>query len=301
MRLEVDKTYADVRLDRFLASRVPHMGRAKAKRWIAEGWARVNGARAKKSHRLEIGDVVVLERLPDAPDFEARPEASAPLEVLYEDEDCVVIAKPAGIPTHPLSSDEMGTVANALVARYPEMAGVGYRKREPGLLHRLDTNTSGVLLAARTTEAFDELRERLEQGAIDKRYMALCDGRVSAPDEIEFAIAHSGAKRMRACRNRRETDKHGGREATTEVLASEPLGRFSWVEVRARRARRHQVRVHLACVGYPLVGDTLYDGPSFDGLEGHFLHASRILIDDIDVTAPLPADRAAILERLRAE
>ena len=287
MRLEVDQTGEGERLDRFLVARVPHMSRAKAKKLIGEGTVRVNGKRCAKATMLARGDVVTLEVLPQPTDFRARPMDDERVVVVHEDDACVVINKPAGMASHPLAADETGTVANVLVARYPEMASVGYSKREPGLVHRLDTDTSGLVLAARTVESFEHLRDALRAGKIDKRYQALCVGRVEAPDAVTTPIARKDAKAMRVCRDAIETERYGGQSARTEILAAEHLeGERSLVEVRARSARRHQVRVHLASIGHPLVGDVLYGGPP--DLPHHALHACAIRLDDLDVRVEAP-------------
>lgn len=287
MRLEIDETGEGERLDRFLVARVPNMSRAKAKKMIAAGSIRLNGRHCVKGALLERGDVVTLEALPQPTEFRALASDDARVVTVHEDDACVVVSKPAGMPSHPLAADETGTVANVLVARYPEMAGVGYSKREPGLVHRLDTDTSGLVLAARTVEAFERLRDALRAGQIDKRYQALCVGRVEAPDAITTAIARKDATSMRVCRDAIETERHGGHRARTEILSAEHLdGERSLIEVRARSARRHQIRVHLASIGHPLVGDVLYGGPP--DLPHHALHASVIRVDDVDVRAERP-------------
>lgn len=291
MRLEIDETGEGERLDRFLVARVPHMSRAKAKKLIAAGTVRINGKRCAKGALLERGDVVTLEVLPQPTEFRAIAKDDARVVVVHEDDACVVVSKPAGMPSHPLEADETGTLANVLVARYPEMASVGYSKREPGLLHRLDGGTSGLVLAARTTEAFERLRDALRAGQIDKRYLAICVGRVEAPDAITTPIARKDGKRMRVCRDAIETERYSGQPARTEILRAEYLeGERSLVEVRARSARRHQVRVHLASIGHPLVGDVLYGGPA--ELEHHALHAHAMRFEspaglvDLRIEAP---------------
>ncbi len=301
MRLLVEPEFDGRRLDHFLVARVPHMSRARAKRFVAEGWVRVNGRRARKARLLRTGDLVSLQRTPPPVDFAARPSGAVTLTVLYEDAHCVVVDKPAGVPTHPLRPDETGTVASALVHRYPEMASVGYRRREPGILHRLDTGTSGVLLAARTAAAFETLRALLRAGRIDKRYQLLCDGHAPAPEVVSFPLARRDAQRVRACRDAAEAARLGGQDARTELVRATPVGPYSFVEARASSARRHQVRVHLAAIGHPLLGDLLYGGPAVAGLERHALHASSLAFEapwaSVEVAAPLAADLAAILAR----
>jgi 23S rRNA pseudouridine1911/1915/1917 synthase len=287
LELQIADADAGERLDVVLARRVPGLSRASAKQLIADGEVRVNGRRPKKSQRLQQGDRIVLERLPGTKDFHARPDAELELPVLRETEEYVIVDKPAGMPSHPLREDELGTVANALVARYPEMREVGYRAREPGILHRLDTHTSGVLLAARTPVAFDRLRDLLRASAIEKRYLARCVGFVEAPQAIETPIANDphNTKKVRACADPREIKRVNAQPARTEILSSEaaPLG--SLVEARANHARRHQIRVHLASIGHPLVGDTLYGAPETEGIDHHLLHASSIEIDGVKVTS----------------
>ncbi|MEO0325590.1 MAG: RluA family pseudouridine synthase [Myxococcota bacterium] len=291
LRLEVSKVEAGQRVDVVLVARVPSMSRAKAKALAAEGALRVNGRRVAKGVRLEAGDVVTLAELPPPARFRAAPDPDLPLEVVHEDPRFIVVHKDAGVPTHPLRPEERGTLAGALVARYPEMASVGHRPREPGLLHRLDTGTSGLVLAARDEGAFVTLRDALLGGSIDKRYLALALGSVRAPQRVDLPVAHDPGDRRRMVAGERE----GARAASTEVLQSEVRalpglpapGDVSRVELRAAAARRHQVRVHLATLGHPLLGDTLYGGPALPELAGHCLHASRLVFAHPETGAPV--------------
>lgn len=303
----VEEAENGLRLDVVLVKRVPGMSRAAAKRFTSEGQVRVNGRVQRKGAPLAAGDKITLAEPPPTRDFVAAPDTELALEVLYEDAHFVAVAKSAGVPSHPLREGEGGTVAGALVARYPEMAGVGYSPREPGILHRLDTDTSGVLLAARTKEAFDALRDALRGGLIDKRYRALCLGEVVAPQTITIPLAPHPKDRRRvlACVHERDVARLRPRVARTEVLEGEAVGVMTLVEAAAPTAGRHQIRVHLAAIGHPLGGDALYGGPEIDGLDRHFLHASEVrLAHPIDgrsvfVKAPLPADLVAALETVR--
>jgi 23S rRNA pseudouridine1911/1915/1917 synthase len=161
IELDIEAGEAGLRLDVVLVRRVPGMSRAKAREMVEEGAIRVNGRSPRKGLRLTPGDHVVLARAPAPSDFHARPDPRTPLAIVHEDPWLVVVDKRAGVPSHPLREHELGTIAGALVARYPEMSGVGYRLREPGLLHRLDTDTSGLLMAARDELTFEALRDRL--------------------------------------------------------------------------------------------------------------------------------------------
>lgn len=283
------------RVDVFLRDKLDGVGRAKLKNALENGLVRVNGRRVKKGMTVAAGDKVELE-LEDLTGS-ALPDPSIILDVVYEDAALVVVNKPAGVPTQPLRIGEVGTVANGLLARYPEMAGVGYEAREPGILHRLDVDTSGLLLAARNATVFEVLRNLLAAGGIEKEYQALVGGSMRAPQTIPYAIATdpTSATRVRVCFNEDEEFGWGGKPATTEVLSATPRGIFSLVSVRAKAARRHQVRAHLAAAGHPIVGDNIYGGPTAVGVTHHLLHASRMTFAHpvsgavVDLTAPIPA------------
>ena len=275
VELEIGEDEAGERIDVLLARRVAELSRARAKVLIEKGEVRVDGRRVKKSYSLLLGDRVTLENLPDRTDFHATPDADMALEILLETDGYVVVDKPAGVPSHPLKEGELGTLAGALLARYPEMRGVGYSNREPGILHRLDTDTSGLMIAARDQETFDELRRMLQAGEIEKRYLARCTGIVPAPILIDAAIANDprDRRKVRVCTDPREIKRLGALAARTEVLSSTPAEQGSLIEVRANNARRHQIRVHLASIGHPLLGDSLYGGPPH---AHHLLHASSL-------------------------
>jgi len=279
------------RLDSLLGARFSEASRGGIRALLSEGGARVNGRVARKGLRVETGDWIVLSRRPNASDFEPVADESIDLGILYEDADLVVVDKPAGMPSHPLCFEERGTAVQALLARFPEMRGVGYARREAGLVHRLDTDTSGALVVARSREAFEALRESLKMGRWDKRYRALCEGVVEA-ELIDLPFVARG--RTPTARISRQGE---GLEALTEILDVRVLGGHSLVEVRVRSGRRHQVRAHLAAIGHPLVGDRLYGGATLEGFDRHFLHASRVVLPpwsgragSLEVHSPLSAD-----------
>ncbi|MGB8329399.1 MAG: pseudouridine synthase [Polyangiales bacterium] len=280
VEVEVEEQDVGQRLDVVLCRRLPGLSRARAGALVEEGSVQVCGRQAKKSYKVVAGDRITVRSVPAARDFHAAPDPVLAVQVLLENEDYVLVDKPAGMPSHPLKADELGTLANALVARYPEMRGVGYRKREPGILHRLDTETSGVMLAARSQEAFDSLRRQLLAGEIEKRYLARCVGIVPAPLVIDVPIASEprDRRKVRACSDPREIKRLRAQAARTEVLFSSPAEHGSLVEVRAYHARRHQIRAHLASIGHPLLGDTLYGGPRLEDPDRHLLHAVSIAV-----------------------
>lgn len=282
-QLEIQEGEVGTRLDRVLCNRLT-LSRAQVKRLFEAGEVRRNGRRAGKGELVSRGDRVELGAELREPD--ALPDPSVPLAILYEDAHLVVIDKAAGVPSHPLRPGELGCAANGLVARYPEMAGIGYDDRQPGLVNRLDNDTSGVLLAARAPSTFASLREALEAGQIDKSYLALVDKAVR-PQVIELSLAPSPRHRSRVEVNAL------GRPARTVVHTCRPLGELFVLEVSAGRAYRHQVRAHLAAIGAPIFGDSLYGGAL---AARHFLHASRIAFAHpvtgaaVDVTCAPPSD-----------
>jgi len=249
----------------------------------------------KKGQRLRAGDVVSG---PATHTGGALPDPEQPLEVLYEDASVVVVNKPAGVPSHPLRPDERGTIASALVMRFPEMAGVGYRPLEPGILHRLDTETSGVLLAARDVSSFHALSLAHKRGEIDKRYLALCSGRLLAPQVVSAYLA-ADRRLVRVS----DEPIEGSKPIETELVRADAHGDMTLVQVRVPFAARHQVRAQLAALGHPIAGDVAYGGPVLAGLTRHFLHASEIEFphpsrrERVRVKAELPADLRAALER----
>jgi 23S rRNA pseudouridine1911/1915/1917 synthase len=291
----VTAEYDGERIDRFLRRAGRSASRAALAEQLERGEIRVNGARFKKGQRVRAGDRVsgVRETRPPA----AEPDPELPLEVLHEDAWLVVANKPAGVPSHPLRGEERGTLASALLARYPEMAGVGHAALEPGILHRLDTGTSGVLLAARDAETFRALHEAHQRGELDKHYLALCSGQLQAPRRVHGYL-RADRKRVRVDADPFE----GAKPIETELLRAEAHGELCLVEVRVPFAGRHQVRAQLAALGHPIAGDTLYGGPQLPGLTRHFLHASELGLrhprtgQRLRVQAPLPADLEAQLK-----
>jgi 23S rRNA pseudouridine1911/1915/1917 synthase len=287
---------AGERLDKFLARHCPELSRRAAMGIIERGLVRVGGKRAGKALRLAAGDEVSLPAdVGLAPP--AQPELA--LDVRLERDDLVVVEKPAGQPSAPLAPGETGTLAGALVARYPEMLGVGYRAREPGLIHRLDTRTSGLVVAARSAAAFDALVEALRAHHIDKRYLAIVEA-AGLPDqaliELPLMSEPGGSGRVIVA----PATGRGARACRSELRTLERRGRFALVEVEASRAYRHQVRVHLAASGWPIAGDLEYGGAARDALAGrHALHASHVAwagdarVPAFTVDSPLPADLLA--------
>lgn len=302
----VDAPDAGARLDAFLVRRIAALSRARARTAIAGGHVRVNDRVATRGGlALREGDRVSLRAVPPSPQFlPAPPDGTVQLVIVHLDEALVVVDKPAGVPTHPLRPHETHTLASALLARFPEMAGVGYSPREPGIVHRLDNETSGLLLAARDATSFAALRGALAAGALDKRYEVLIEGRLDpALAAIDAPIAPHPRDRRRVVAYL-EGAPEGARPARTEIVSCEPVGeRFTRVVVRASSAARHQIRAHFHAIGHPLVGDARYGGAHREALGRHYLHACSLRFAHPRTGAPLAleAPRPEALERFLAE
>lgn len=281
------------------------LSRAKVKRAIEAGEVRVNGRRRPKGAVVAKGDRITLEGEAADADEAAIADPSAPLTVKLESKAVVVADKPAGQPTAPLRPGEQGTLANALLARYPELAGVGYSAREPGLLHRLDTDTSGLVVVARSAEVFETLKGALKDGRIAKRYLLVCEQEGLADDgTIAFPLAShpKDQRRVLACVHPRDVMRNAPRPASTRFRVLERGAKWALVEVEVSRALRHQIRAHFAAIEHPLAGDALYGGPVVEGLGRHALHASRVTFDGdgdeelrFDVESKLPEELAALV------
>lgn len=285
---------ASERLDKWLAHALG-VPRRKVMDAIAAGRVRVDGRRARKGDPVRPGARIVAALEDEAP----VPEPDLAIPILYADDALIVADKPAGMPTHPLEPGERGTAANALVARFPEMLAVGPDRRAPGIAHRLDTLTSGLLLAARTNEAWANLRQAFSQRSIRKRYLALAAGTIDVPGECTVPLAHEprDARRMRACPDRVEADKLDARPALTTFTPLRRFPGFSLLEVEIPTGVMHQIRAHLAHLGHPVAGDSLYGGPPAPpGMERFFLHAAGLMLAHpatglpASFESPLPAE-----------
>jgi len=248
-RLLVPLDAAGQRLDRFLARHLA-LPRNQVQRWIDDGRVRIAGTAAKASSRLEAGDELEWEAPPPALDERIEPEAGE-LAVLYEDASLVAIDKPAGIVVHPGAGRKTGTLVHRLLARYPELAGVGGPGR-PGIVHRLDQGTSGVMVIARTAAAYQALARAFAARKVSKRYLAICHGAVREPRQVDAPIGRHPTHRQQMA------IRAGGRPAVSRVRPLAVAAAASLVEVELLTGRTHQVRVHMKSLGHPLVGDVLY-------------------------------------------
>jgi 23S rRNA pseudouridine1911/1915/1917 synthase len=281
---------ADVgkRLDHYLQEQLPQYSRSRLQSWIKAGRVAVNGAPAKASLHLHGGEAVALEPA-DLPPLRAEPE-DLPLEILYEDPDVIAVNKAPGVVVHAGAGRHSGTLVNALLHKYGSLSQTGGELR-PGIVHRIDRFTSGVLLVARNDAAHRNLAAQFSGRTVEKVYLALVHGNLKADTgRITAPIARDPVHRARM------TARLGtGRTARTEYKVLQRFGAFTFLEVRIGTGRTHQIRVHLASIGHPVAGDTLYGAPA-SSRGRYFLHSHRISFtqpstgERITVTAPLPAD-----------
>jgi 23S rRNA pseudouridine1911/1915/1917 synthase len=297
--LHVDAASAGQRLDRFVAQAVAELSRSFVRHLIDDGAVRLNQQAARPAQAVRAGDVVTVEVPPPEPS-ELVPEA-LPLHVVYEDAMVVVVDKAAGMVVHPAPGHPRGTLANALLARYPDLR-IGGSLR-PGIVHRIDQDTSGLLVVARTDQAMHLLTAQQQARTMHKAYLAVVEGRMKEPHgTIDAPLGRHPTDR------KRQAIVASGRAARTHYRVLEELGRYTLLEARLETGRTHQIRVHFAAQQRPVLGDALY-GPrrprATFGLRRQFLHAYRLgfTLPGSDTwrefESPLPPDLAAALEKLR--
>lgn len=288
---------AGERLDRFLVHRFSEISRTRIQQLIEEGRVHISDISPRASHRVAAGETVVVE-IPPAVPVGVVPE-EIPLEVLYEDDDLAIVNKPAGMIVHPGAGDSSGTLAGALLHRFGQLSSVGGPLR-PGIVHRLDKGTSGVLVVARNDAIHHALAREFRARRVEKTYIALVHGGVKKDmGRIELPVARDLRHRTRMTTRRRE-----GRAARTDCRVKLRLAGFTLVEARLHTGRTHQIRVHLSSLGHPVAGDPLYGAPRQPRAGGLplpllgrlFLHASHIRLihprtgQTIEARAPLPAE-----------
>ncbi len=283
------------RLDKVVGRRAKTLGRRAISALFERGVVRADGRRALKGDRARSGSEISL----GADATPIRGEPLAPIDVRLEAPRVIVARKPAGQPAVPLRFGEEGTFAAALLGRYPEMDGVGYRAREPGLIHRLDTQTSGLIVAARDADAFVRLRAALSRGDITKRYLAIVQDRALEDEGVIDTALEPHPEDPRLVR---VVAAMASRGAPTRFRTGLRRNGWALVEIELNHAYRHQVRAHLAHAGHPIAGDALYGGPAVPALGArHALHASYVAWTGDDavagfaVTDPLPEDLGALL------
>ena len=283
------------RLDKYLAALCPDLSRSAIQQLISQGRVRVNGQAPKPSHRLKETDQLQLD-LPAEPTTPPSPQPLS-LNIVYEDDHLLAVDKHAGLTTHPAPGHETGTLTNALLDYLPDITHVGDPAR-PGIVHRLDKDTSGLLLVAKTQPAHRDLSAQFKKRTITKTYLSLVHG-AATPSEgvIQAPVGRHFTRRKEMA------VVEGGREAETPYKTVESYVGYTLLSVTPRTGRTHQIRVHMAAIGHPVVGDATY-GKRHPRLRRHFLHAASLRFrhpysgEDMDLNAPLPEDLSSFLNSL---
>jgi 23S rRNA pseudouridine1911/1915/1917 synthase len=296
IHLETSTDDSGKRLDLYLHERLPEFSRARLQEWIKAGRVQVNNAPQKRSYLLRGSEAIEID--PAAPQpLHAQPE-DLPLEILYEDADLLAVNKPAGMVVHSGAGRHSGTLVNALLHRFRALSTMGGALR-PGIVHRLDRLTSGVILVARTDAAHRHLAEQFSGRRVEKVYLALVHGRMKMDGgKVTTPITRDPVRRIRMT-----AKLTSGRAAITEYKVLRRFDNFTLLEVRIGTGRTHQIRVHLASIGHPVAGDKLYGAPA-STLGRYFLHAQRITFaspgsgERITVEAPVPAELQQYLDHL---
>jgi 23S rRNA pseudouridine1911/1915/1917 synthase len=311
-RLEftAEADHAGDRLDRFLTSQIPDFSRSQIQRLIENGHVTHSRyKKAKANNDIREGDVIGVD-MPEAQPTAAQPE-DLPLEILFNDADVVVVNKPAGMVVHPAAGNPGGTLVNALLHHVKDLSGIGGEIR-PGIVHRLDKGTSGVMVVAKNDDAHKELARQFHDREVEKEYVALAWGLVQQRKRINAAIGRDPKNRVKMTTRRDDR----ARSAVTRVTWSRDLKGVTLLRVAIATGRTHQIRVHLSAIGHPICGDALYGGVhrrvphplrAVTKLTRPFLHAERLAFthprtqERLEFSAPLPQDLEAVLMELVPE
>lgn len=302
-RVELTLAATGERLDRALTEALPDLSRMQWQRLIREGHVTVDGERAKPSYRIAGGEALVAD-IPEVVEAEVAAE-NIPLDIRYEDSDLIVVNKPPGMVVHPSFGHTGGTLVNALLAHCPDLEGVGGERR-PGIVHRLDKDTSGLIIAAKHDQALWFLQNQFKQRSVTKVYLALVNGSLQPPEAIiDAPIGRDPRHRQKMAVVASADGRGEPRPAQTAFRALTYYQDYTYVECRPRTGRKHQIRVHMAYIGFPIVGDPIY-GRRKDklGLKRHFLHAAELTFrrpsdgEELHMVSELPEDLSGVLAGL---
>ena len=298
MLIEAQAADGGKRVDTFLRERLPQFSRSRLQEWIKSGLVLVDGAKVRSSYPLR-GQQTISVTPGELPPLKAEAE-DLPLRILYENQDVVVIDKPAGMVVHAGAGHTKGTLVNALLHHFGSLSSLNGELR-PGIVHRLDRDTSGVLVVARNNAAHQALAQQFQSRQVEKAYLALVHGHPRpAQGRITSPITRDPIRRTRMT-----THLGTGRSALTDYRVIEEFKNVSLLEVRIGTGRTHQIRVHLASLGHPVFGDRLYGAPVAPGFNRFFLHARRLSFvspssgDSITIESPLPPELSGYLDSLR--
>jgi 23S rRNA pseudouridine1911/1915/1917 synthase len=299
-----------VRLDVFLTSVIAGQSRSQIQRLIKEGHVTIGGREAKANQAVKTGQAIAID-IPEPIDPIPQPEA-LPLPIVYQDADLIVVDKPAGMVVHPAAGHDSGTLVNALLHHVDDLSGIGGEKR-PGIVHRLDRGTSGLMVVAKHDRAHEELSRQFREREVEKEYFALVWGEVMAGRRIDAAIGRDPSNRKKMSSTPARIRR--SREAVTRIVRAEHFGRvLTLAQVAIHTGRTHQIRVHLSAIGHPIVGDPLYGGVrrrvpgdvrAVTHLERPFLHAARLAFTHpadkrrMQFESKLPDDLQKVLDEVR--
>lgn len=299
-RFEAAKEEAGIRIDKYLSQQVPDISRSYLQKVIKDGQVTVGGKAVKANYKVAGGDVIEMD-LPEAVEPEIEPER-IPLDILYEDADVILINKPKGMVVHPSAGHSSGTLVNALLYHCQgELSGINGILR-PGIVHRIDKDTTGVLIACKNDRAHNALAEQLKEHTITRWYRAIVCGNVKE----EEGMVDAPIGRHPTDRKRMAVVKQGGKEAVTHYQVLERFGGYTYIECRLETGRTHQIRVHMTSIGHPLLGDEIYgkmkspfrlEGQTLHAMVFGFLHPSTG--EYMEFQAPLPSYFEHLLKVLR--
>lgn len=299
--LDVDPASAGTRVDVFLSGRLSDVTRARIQKLVASGHVTVDGQRVKASHRLQEGESVRVHIPPPEP-VHLEPDPDIPIEIVYSDADLVVVNKPAGLPVHPGPGHPDKTLVHALLAQVGDLSGIGGQLR-PGIVHRIDKDTSGLLVVAKSDRAHQALARQFKEHTVERSYLALVRGEVTSAGTVDAPVGRDPRHRKRFA----VVEAGRGKRAVTHYAVVERLGPFTLLECRLETGRTHQIRVHMAHQRWPLVGDSLYSRKKHASAERQMLHAATLGFvhpvsgESMRFVSEPPGDMLGVLESLRAE
>src|SRR5579883_881486 len=300
-QLTISPEQAGQRLDRYLTAFLPEISRTAIQQLIADGQILVNEKKSKAGYALRSGDSIAILATSPVSDLSHLEPLSIPLDIVYEDDDLLVINKPAGLVVHPATGHKDDTLVNALLARYPELRQVGSEER-PGIVHRLDRDTSGLMIVAKNARAHAALVEQMKRHEIIKRYLALVEGNIALDQgSIDAPIGRNPRNRQQMA-----ITAIGSREARTHFRVLERFNRHTLLLLQLETGRTHQIRLHLKAIGHPVLGDPVYGSGNVlkrMPLQRQFLHAYQLSFTHpitgkhLELEAPLPPELQIVLDQ----
>lgn len=297
----IDKTQANIRLDQFLVKKLLQYSRAYIKKQIRQGNILVNGKIKKPSYILKENEKINVKIIPSEPIL-LKPEPTIKLNIIYEDKDVIVLNKPAGLTVHPTATQKNGTLINGLLAYYPLLKDVGDNPLRPGLVHRLDKDTSGLMIITKNNVAFNWLKKQFQERKVTKKYLALVIGKLKE----KRGIITKSISRAKDFRKRTTLPSSQQKEAKTYYKLIKEFKDYTLIEVEPKTGRTHQIRVHFASIGHPIAGDKLYGFKSQKrlGCERQFLHAAYLKLSlpngkILELKSELPKDLKQCLRNLK--